>query len=140
MGTINYGTSDIITLGIRPYDYDDYTDSTGDINYDAMQSDYDTDIDNMVHIISRYDYNAIDVAIAPGYYEGYYINIVNNLDDASPEDAITDVNNLQHMLTDLAGIGLCKIIPGWCTAYYNYNDTIASIQSVITTLIAQYQR
>ena len=40
MGTINYATSNYITIGLKPYDYEDFEDENGNIDYDMMNEYY----------------------------------------------------------------------------------------------------
>lgn len=152
MGTINYGTSDYITLGIEPlsaYDLKQDADFMKEIN--AEMQEYGSDTDNIDDYIQDYingcmedDYTNIkfeldkyifyyfNITIEPGYYEGFYLNIDNNLPDELDEDerreAIEEVETIQHCLTQCAGMGLVEVWPGWCTSYKDYSTTCASIK------------
>ena len=78
MGTVNYATSDYITIGLKPYDYEDFEDENGNINYDMMNDYYQDDYNNIEAILNKYDFHYFHVVIKPGYYDVYYIYIENN--------------------------------------------------------------
>ena len=77
MGAVNYGTSDVITLGVKPYDLDDLDDLTHDERAAYIADDYAADYDNAAAIIDNYSFNFFQVAPAWGYYEGVYIALSN---------------------------------------------------------------
>lgn len=153
MGTINYGTSDYITLGIVPYDTDDFrTDADFMRDIEKHVDEYGGTIESyMQYIISQYyedDWYNIEnelkkhhfyyyhIAIKPGYYEGFYLDIENNFSVAfdSWEDrraANKEITELKRFLIDCAGLGLVKCSPGWCTGYSDYSGTIAAINEAV---------
>lgn len=154
MGTINYKTSDYITLSIKPYDTDDirqgiiedinagdYEGITADMItdnmiYDTITDYYDADSMNAQSIIDKYHLWFFRVAIEPGYYEGLSINIENNFpvffdDYMEKKDAQKEVTQLKNLLVDLAGCGFVQTFPGWCSSYKNYKDTIKGIREAI---------
>lgn len=156
MGTINYRTSDYITMGIKPYETDDYKNDSDFINfireewgidtdnetevYNAIREqidfDYEQDIENVKSILDKYNFWFYHVAIKPGYYEGFSLDIENNFPIAydSYEDkkaAQREITQLKQFLIDCAGIGLVCCFPGWCTTYFDYNETINRIKAAI---------
>lgn len=134
MGAINYGTSEYITIGIKPYDYDDYMTETEDIDYELMQMDYDTDRENAEYILNKYNFNFFNVSIECGYYEGFYLNIKTNFDFYNWEDksdALKEATQLKNMLIECCGLGLCEVWPGWCTSYKSYEESIKSIKDAV---------
>lgn len=157
MGTINYKTSDYITLGIRPYDFDDVKaglielyqetdqdpeDITNEEVYDQMSFDYECDYENAKAIIDKYDLYYFHVTIEPGYYEGLSINIENNFpvfydDYREKADAQKEVAQLKALLTDLAGCGFQQCFPGWITSFRDYKETLTGIREAIREVRAE---
>lgn len=150
MGTINYKTSDYITLSIQPYDYEDIkagmienypelieenTIKDGYI-YSEIAELYDCDKENAQSYIDKYNLYYFHVAIEPGYYEGLSIDIQNNFpvffdNYIEKKEAQKEVTQLKQLLIDLAGCGYVKTSPGWCTGYCDYKSTIKGIREAI---------
>ena len=154
MGTINYKTSDYITLSIRPYDTDDirqgiiddinagdYEGITADMItdnmiYDTITDYYDADGENAQTIIDKYNLWYFHVAIEPGYYEGLSIDIQNNFpvffdDCIEKKEVQKEVTRLKQLLIDLAGVGYVQTFPGWVTGYNDYKNTLNGIEKAI---------
>lgn len=138
MGAINYGTSDIITLAVKPYDPDDLDDLTPDERAAYIADNYAADYDNAAAIIDAYaDFDFFRVAPAWGYYEGVYIALSDNFYAASyadKRDALKEATRLKRLLLDLAGVGFIRCSPGWCTGYSDHKGTVAAIRSAIREL------
>ena len=137
MGTINYGTSEYITIGLKPYNYDDYMTETEDIDYELMQMDYETDRENIEYILDKYNLNFFNVSIKFGYYEGFYLNINTDFDFYNWEDkadALKEATQIKNMLIECCGCGLCSVYPGWCTGYENYKDSIESVRAAVSKM------
>lgn len=158
MGAVNYGTSDIITLGIKPYDFeetkndilknlsdfdlDSPEDVTDEFVDDQISIQYEDDQMNATSIINKYNSNFFNVTVEPGYYEGLYIDIEDETDEFDYEfddedekkQAIKDADNLEKMLKELAGCGFVACSPGWVTGYKDYNETITAIDEAIKEL------
>lgn len=160
MGTINYGTSDYITLGIKPYDIDDfYNDDCfvrearaevaeyggtvdDDYIYQLINDYYDDDRTNAECIINKYNLHYYHIAIKPGYYEGLYLDIENNYsvaydDYTDRREAQKELTQLKQCLIELAGCGYCEVWPGWCTHYMDYATTVKTIEKVIKAMRAE---
>ena len=78
MGTINYGTSDYITMGIRPYDATKMQRDPEFMEYiNATAAEYgttpETEIDN--YIIDSYDADYDNAAAILDNYNFYYFHI-----------------------------------------------------------------
>ena len=130
MGTINYGTSEYITIGLKPYNTDDYIFEDGSVDYDAMSIDYDCDIENVQFIMDKYNFSFFDINIKYGYYEGFYLDINANFDFYNwqdKKDALKEATQLKNMLIECCGVGLCVVYPGWCTAYMPYKESVNNI-------------
>lgn len=154
MGTINYKTSEYITLSIQPYDFEDIKAGiideikagdydgltvdqvTDDIVNDEIINYYDADSMNAQTIIDKYNLWFFRVAIEPGYYEGLSIDIQNNFpvffdDYIEKKEAQKEVTRLKQLLIDLAGVGFVQTFPGWCTGYKDYKQTLKGIKEAI---------
>lgn len=158
MGTVNYRTSAIITLGMRPYDPADFENDPYFMEDANRQSEkYGDDIDSIIsqtiadyteddraqaeRIISRYSFEFFTVTVEPGYYEGFSIDISDNTpgeywDDDERRQALTDAANLGDMLNELVNTAcLVEVWPGWCTTYHDTDRTLKDIRKTIRGLI-----
>ena len=134
MGAINYGTSKYITIGLKPYNTDDYIFEDGNVDYDAMQMDYDCDIENVRFIMNKYNFAFFDIDIKHGYYEGFYLDINANFVFYNWQDkkaALKEATQLKNMLIECCGVGLCEVYPGWCPAYMPYKESINNIKAAV---------
>jgi hypothetical protein len=139
MGTINYYTSDYITIGYNLKDID---------RVEPFYSDYiEFDYYEAKSIIEKEYFNYFSVEIEPGYYEGFSINIKNNFDYSFSYDgpcfddysekqrALKEATKLKMILLELVNnVGLCVVYPGWCTGYGDYKTTIKEINAAIKEL------
>lgn len=146
MGTINYGTSNYITMGLKPYNSDDFLNDadfmeyckTEGLNAEEEAQEYcvmytDDDAENVENTLEKYSFYYFHVAIKNGYYEGFYIDIENNFpvffdDYMERKEAIKEVREIQNFLTDLANIGIVSVYPGWCTKYADRLQTLKDIR------------
>lgn len=158
MGTVNYKTSDIITLGLRPYDPSDFELDPDFMEEARRQSDeYGDEIDDIIRqtiadyteddrqtaagIVSKYRFDFFQVSIEPGYYEGFSVYISNNLPDEywdadEREQALTDAANLGDMLEELVNDAcLDECWPGWCTSYQDPAHSLTDVRKAIRGLI-----
>lgn len=134
MGAINYGTSEYITIGLEPYNTNDYIFEDGSVDYDAMSIDYDCDIENVRFIIDKYSFSFFDINIKYGYYEGFYLDINANFDFYNwqdKKDALKEATQLKNMLIECCGVGLCEVWPGWCTTYMPYKESVNNIKAAV---------
>lgn len=158
MGTVNYKTSDIITLGLEPYEprdfeldpdfmeearrqSEEYGDEIDDIIYQTIADYTEDDRQTAADIISKYRFEFFQVSIEPGYYEGFSVYISNNLpgeywDADERQQALTDAANLGDMLKELVNTAcLVEVWPGWCTTYHDTDRTLKDIRKTISGLI-----
>ncbi len=151
MGTINFKTSDIITLAIKPYnfdttktsilcnldEYDGMTadDVTDDVIYEEIQGSYDADTDNAKYIINQYSFDCYSIDVVSGYYDSIQILInfeYDCFDDYTEKrQAQKEITQLKKCLLDLAGVGFVACFPSWCTSYCDYHGTIKAINEAI---------
>jgi hypothetical protein len=138
MGTINYFTSDYITLGVNPDEYrenDDFLDDPDGVLY---CDDYINDLyDEVENALNRENFYYFHVAIKPGYYEGFSIDIEFNFgycldgwqDRREAQKEITRIK--EFLMRCINDFELCAVSPGWCTAYYGYNETLKKLDKAI---------
>lgn len=129
MGTINYGTSDFITIGYNcnNIDYDDEY-------YHEFIQDY---FDQIIYRLKDYRFYYFHVTVQPGYYEGYYINIEFNYSYCF--DEYTDKRAAHKEITQIKAFLLecindfecCAVYPGWCTGYADYNQSIKELDAAV---------
>lgn len=148
MGTINYKTSNYITLGVHPYDPDDfindkdfleelnilYGDTSECTVYEYINMCYEDDRENIKHELEKHNFYYYHITIESGYYEGFSLNIENNfpvcLDSYEDRQAAQkEITEIKSFLLTCAGMGLVQCFPGWCTGYNNYLMTIKGIQA-----------
>ena len=156
MGAVNYFTSDYITMGIKPYDTCDFENDPDFMEMvreymkeyggtlenwidDYIQTCYDADNDNVTAILEKYSFYYFHVAIKPGYYEGFTLDIENNFSVAFDgwEDkraAQREITSLKKCLLECAGVGLVECWPGWCTKYNDYKGTCKAIGAAIKAM------
>lgn len=129
MGTINYKTSDFITIGYNcnNIDYDEEF-------YNDIIQDY---FDNLSGILRNEFFYYFHVTLEPGYYEGFSINIENNfgicyddyLDKQQAQKEITRIKAfLKHCINEYE---CCVVHPGWCTGYEDYNNSLIKLNKAI---------
>ena len=153
MGAINYFTSDYITMGLRPYDTNDFendrdfmeelqkeVDECGGTLENALsnyiQSCYESAYKNIRYELEKHNFYYFHIAIKPGYYEGFTLDIENNFPVAldSWEDrreAMKEITEIKQFLIACAGFGLVACFPGWCTGYSDYNGTLEAIREAV---------
>lgn len=141
MGVINYGTSDYITLGLKPYDYSLFTNENGETDWEEMELCYESDRENAEFIIDKYSFWYFHVALKSGYYEGFYLDIEFNFPAffdnwEERKEAQKEVTLLKKCLLELAGVGLVQCFPGWCTGYKDYTGTAKAIPGAIKAMRA----
>ena len=158
MGTVNYKTSDIITLGLKPYEPRDFEldpdfmedarercEENGCSLFDWIEgtiNEYtEDDRQTAADIISKYRFEFFQVSIEPGYYEGFSVYISNDLpgeywDADERQQALTDAANLGNMLKELVNTAcLVEVWPGWLTTYHDTDRTLQDIRKTIRGLI-----
>lgn len=158
MGTVNYKTSDIITLGLKPWEPDDflcdpdfmdmarrqseeYGDDLDEIVYQAIADYTESDSETAQSIIDRYSFDFFTVTVEPGYYEGFSVNISDDLpgeywDEEERKQALTDAANLGDLLKELVNTAcLVEVWPGWCTTYHDTDRTLKDIRKTIRGLL-----
>lgn len=153
MGAVNYFTSSYITMGLKPYDTDDFTgdrdfmeelqrevDEYGGTLEESLnsyiQSCYEDDYTNIETELAKHGFYYFHVTIKPGYYEGFTLDIENNFPVAfdwwqEKRDAQKEITELKQFLVACAGMGLVACAPGWCTGYSDYKQTLQKINEAV---------
>jgi hypothetical protein len=125
MGAINYGSNEIINLGINT------SNILNEDDFNEVSYIYD-DVKNILDDYSFYYYH---VVIKEGYYSGLYLDIEANfyIYDSYLDklDAQKELTQLKELLNRCAGAGLVCYTPGWCTGYYDFKDTKTKIKEAI---------
>ena len=161
MGSINYGTSEYITMGIKPesaYDYEkdpctmeemqelaeEWGMSVEDAIMQNIEDNAECDRMNTEAILNKYDFHYFNITIESGYYEGFYIDIEYNgyIFDHYTErkDALKEVREIESMLKELAGCGIVSVYPGWCTGYADYKQTLKDIREAAKGMRADIKK
>ncbi len=135
MGAVNYGTSDYITMAYNcntEYAPDDFW------NDENEQREFEISFlhDEVKAELEKHSFYYYHIAIKPGYYEGFYIDIENNFPVAldswqDRRDANKEITEIKQFLIACAGLGLVECSPGWCTGYSDYNGTITAITAAV---------
>lgn len=140
MGSVNFRTSDIVTLGTLPEA----------AYFEALEGGLDPDLlpavtpwdpvedlyDAARDILSNYNFYYYHIEIRPGYYEGFSIDIENNYtycysDYNDKKEAQKELTQLKKCLLELATAGLVSCYPGWCTGYAGPEKTKTDIIEAI---------
>ena len=128
MGTINYGTSDYITIGYNCSDLD-YNDP---FYYESIQDDFV----ELTYILGNYNFYYFHVVIKSGYYEGFYIDIEHNFNycyDSYENKRLAqkEITQIKQFLLSCLDFGCCSVYPGWCMGYADYKTTLKDIDAAI---------
>lgn len=133
MGAINYFTSDYITIGYNcnNFDYED------DFTYYYCEAIYD----QIENILYNEHFKHIIVTLKPGYYEGFSININFDylyFDDYDEKrEAQKEITRVKaFLLKCINDFNLCACSPGWCTAYYDYKESLKQLNRAIKEMRA----
>lgn len=87
-------------------------------------------------ILDRFSFWYFHLAIKPGYYEGFSLDIESNFPVAfdnweERKAAQREITQIKKCLIELAGVGLVACFPGWCTGYLDYKGTLQRINEAI---------
>lgn len=129
MGTINYKSSDFITIGYNCNNIDYEEDFYGDIIQDYY--------DQATYARARYYFYYFHVSIEAGYYEGFSINIEHNFSycydsHTQKREAQKEITQIKKFLLECVNdFECCAVWPGWCTTYYDYETTLKKIDVAV---------
>ena len=134
MGTINYKTSDFITLGYY----------TNNIDYEEefYSEDIQIEYDEINALLKKEYFNYFHITLEPGYYEGFSIDIENNFsycfDDYFEKlEAQKEITRIKKFLIYVVDhFNVCACFPGWCTGWADYKETISRINAAASEMRA----
>lgn len=156
MGSINYHTSEYITLAVRPLEIDEVlqdpyfrewaenvgmsftgSNTMGALAIDWIYNDYQNIHNTAKNIIDDYGFEWYELHLLPGYEEGYSIDIECCLpghfdtykDKKEAQKEVTQVKECLIRLVKEAGF--CECFPSWSTDYSDVKDTIKGINAAI---------
>ena len=124
MGTINYGSNDIINLG--------YNLSHRDYDYDLCEDCY-----KQVEWALKYEnFYYYEVSLEGGYYEGFYLKIQFKylwLDNYKEKlEALKEATRLKNFLEEcINDYDMVVYYPGWCTGYEDKKTSLAMVKKAI---------
>lgn len=153
MGTINYNSGKFLTLGVKPYDEDDFLndpETCEELDLDQLESEfekleivseyiselYKEDYAIFETIIEKYNFEHFEIGLEFGYYEGFClpINGVDYLyfdDSHEKKEALKEATLLKKMLLECIDYGFIRVSPGWCTSYFSREESIKAINNAI---------
>ena len=148
MGTINYSTSDYITLGVNPdaiREFNTWYGFEGEIleaDENSARIDIELILEDVQNELDKYNLHYYHIATKPGYYEGFSLDIENNycvaLDSWEDRREMNkEITQIKQLLLECARLGLVACYPGWCTGYEDYNGTIKAIKAAIKEMRAE---
>lgn len=125
MGSINYGSSEYIFIGVNLSNpmYEDFNEV--ETLYDVLSLE-----------LNKQSFSYFDVTLKPGYYEGFYLNIKSNFpayfyNYQEKQDAQKEVTQLKKFLNLCVDNGLVQYFPSWCTGYATMKDTRKAIDLAV---------
>ncbi len=158
MGTINYGTNKYITMGLKPFDFEDTKKAleecvsddisfTDDDVYEQMNVETEESRNNVEEILKDVSFDYFRLSIEPGYYEGFYIKIESdfegNLDDENDKTkAREETEKLKDTLKALmdADSFICVVSPGWCMTYYDRDESLRRIDEAANEILEDIEK
>ena len=129
MGTINYKTSDFITLGYNTNNID-YEDNF----YNELVID---EYEEIEYFLDQENFYYFNVKLEPGYYEGFTIDIEHNFSYCYDNyyeklEALKEITRIKNFLLYIVNnFNVNVVYPGWCTGYGDYKKTIEEINGAI---------
>lgn len=161
MGTINYKSGKFLTLGVKPYDENDFLndpETCEELELDQLESEfekletvveyindlYQEDYTLYESIIKKYNFAHFEIGLEWGYYEGFClpVNGVDYLyfdDSHEKKEALKEATLLKKMLLECVDYGLIRVSPGWCTGYSSREESIEAINNAIKEIKTKIQ-
>jgi hypothetical protein len=119
-----------------PESLDGFSQAELDEIYRCKYDDLEQIQDETQELLDGFSFWYFHIAIKPGYYEGFTLDIESNFPVAfdsweDKRDAQKEITQIKQFLLSCAGMGLVSCSPGWCTGYKNYPDTVKAIRKAI---------
>lgn len=165
MGTINFKTSDYITLGYKIRDSWDishdpifknfileemyangYDDSDFEWYSEMRINEYaESDYDEISSALDRQRFSFFDIKLENGYYEGFQLLISANYDPdfLTKDDRIdflAEVSHIREFLNLCVDYGMLECHPWWCTTWERADTTRADIDRVCDRIKEEFER
>lgn len=155
MGTINYKTSNYITIGYEPIDIleleedkefmqemqnevNEYGGTIEEVIDSYIRDREEDDYWNAKYALDDYTFDNFKVSIEPGYYEGFSIEIEDYygicLDSKEKKEINKEITRLKNFLIECANCGLRACYPSWGTKYEDYKGTIKAIGKAVKAM------
>lgn len=129
MSAINYGSNDILNIGLNVdrYNLHDEEDTESEVSFMY---------EKVTEILEEYSFYYFNVVIKSGYYEGFYLDIECKEDcyyDSYLDklEALKELSQLHTALKRCIWWGLVVYNPGWCTGWYNEEESKAALKQAI---------
>ena len=127
MGSINYGSNDVINLG---YNLKYYGIDSDDFGY--CESCYE----QVKWLLSKQYFNYYEVEIEGGYYDGFYLDIEFKylyLDNYKEKlEALKEATKLGKFLRMcVQDFSMVVYYPGWCTGYEDKKASLKMVKNAI---------
>lgn len=164
MGSINYHTSEYITLAVKPLEIDEVLQDpyfvewaesvemsfTGSntleaLAVDRIYNDYQDIYNTAKNIIDNYDFEWYELHVLPGYEEGYSINIECCLPGhfdtyQHKKEAQKEVTQVKECLIRLVKeCGFRECFPSWSTSYSDVKGTIKALMRLLSLCAKRLQ-
>ncbi len=150
MGTINYRTSEYITIGYKPLYQSDLEKDSEFMDFmrdEAKEVDMDLDYyirewlynrqedmwSNVKIILeTKYDFYYFKVEVESGYYEGFSVQISREtplyMEPWEKDAAYGEIKELEKFLMEcVKDFGLVECYPGWGTGYEDAEESATDI-------------
>ena len=153
MGTINYFTSDYITMAVEPcsvcdfdrteavdfllengYEREEITDAVIDAYLSELVSVYAEDAFlNVKTELEKHAFYYFDICMKWGYYDGFQLMISLNRDRINvwqdKRDAQKEITEIKRFLLTCADMGLVACYPSWVISYEEHSGTVKAISA-----------
>ena len=131
MGTINYGSNDILNIG---------TNASFAVDDDYML----LLLNDFTDTLEDYTFQYFTMEIKCGYYDGLYLDITDGAhwysyfdDQKERQEAIQEVKLLEELLKRLIFSGMVVYAPGWCTSYLTEGESVKECEKAMKDLKRQ---
>lgn len=139
MGSINYKSNNIITIGYNIPKKEKEAEKEDGADYEALY--YDDELFNyeeVKNILKKYNFNFLDVKIEAGYYQGFYIDLDFNYiyfyNTEEKKEALKEATQLKKFLLKIIRFEMVSCFPGWCTTCRTEEETKKEIKEAIKEL------
>lgn len=157
MGTINYKTSEFLTVGLMPFDFDEEKAALIEMGEEDTPEPTDSEVFDYIFDIEAEEraeveyhfkdlsFSIFDVKIEPGYYEGFSIDVRLDYlyfdDNEEKEAAIKEAGMIRDLwLYAVNNTNCFEVWPGWVTTYKEYDETLESIEKAYKAMLEAVEK